>query len=267
MSAITAAVIGALAYWIIYDLDPYLLSWQCLNRPLVAAAITGLLLGKPVTGIVMGASIEAIFMGISAIGGSIPADGLSAAIIAVTYTVLTGADVKTGIALALPIGTVMQSINNLLLPVWAMLVPHWEKLAVSGNIKKFNFQNFFVSLVVTPLPSVIILFFSLAYGVKGLQDLLNMLPAFVMTGFNAAAGMMVAVGLAILASMIWSKNVAPFFFVGFILAKVLKLTSLEVAVLGAAIALTMFWTDKQIVDLKNSMAAPKKAKAEEEDFF
>ena len=70
--SITAAIICAVVYAVINWLDPYTLSWQCLNRPIVVAPLVGLLLGDFQTGIIMGASLEAIFMGISAVGGSIP---------------------------------------------------------------------------------------------------------------------------------------------------------------------------------------------------
>lgn len=70
--SITAAIICAVVYAVINWLDPYTLSWQCLNRPIVVAPLVGLLLGDFQTGIIMGASLEAIFMGISAVGGSVP---------------------------------------------------------------------------------------------------------------------------------------------------------------------------------------------------
>ena len=51
MSIMTAAVIGTIVYWVIYVLDPYIISWQCLNRPIVIAPVLGLLLGDFQTGI------------------------------------------------------------------------------------------------------------------------------------------------------------------------------------------------------------------------
>ena len=67
--------------------------------------------------------------------------------------------------------------------------------------------------------------------------------------------MMTAVGFGILLSMIWSTDIAVFYFVGFICAKSLGLSSLGIAVIGAAIALTLFFIDKRIIDAKNAVAA------------
>ncbi|MBS5955728.1 PTS mannose/fructose/sorbose/N-acetylgalactosamine transporter subunit IIC [Lacrimispora xylanolytica] len=268
MSVITVALIGTLTYWIFFVLDPYILSWQCLNRPIVVAPILGLLLGDFQTGIIMGASLESIFMGISAIGGSVPADALSASIVAVCYTVLTGSDVETGLAIALPIGTVMASLSSILLSFSSALAPYWEKLALSGKPGRFLTQNLIFSGLIYPLPNVIIIFLGIAFGVTGLNSALAALPPFVMTGLTAASSMMVAVGFAILISMIWSKDVASFFFVGYVMAKILKMDSLSIAIIGGAIAITMFFYEKQLIDVKNSMVASEQRPSDdEEDFF
>lgn len=261
-----AAIIGTLIYWIIYVLDPYILSWQCMNRPIVVAPLVGLLLGDFKTGIIMGASLESIFMGISAIGGSIPSDALSASVIATAYTIMTGASAEAGLAIALPIGTVMSSIMNIFGTFWAMLAPYWEKLALTCNPKRFLVQNLLFSGFVTPLPCVIVMFVGLAFGVNSLNNVLNALPPFVMTGLGAASSMMVAVGFAILTSMIWSADVACYFFVGYVMAKIMGMDSLSIAIIGAAIAVTMFFSEKKYTDLKNSQAVVQEADGEE-DFF
>lgn len=221
--SITAAIICAVVYAVINWLDPYTLSWQCLNRPIVVAPLVGLLLGDFQTGIIMGASLEAIFMGISAVGGSVPSDCLSGSIIAVAYAIVVGGDgaMETGLALSLTIGTVMSTISTMLMPLWAGLAA---------------------------------------------------CPAWVMTGLAVAGTMMTAVGFGILLSMIWSTDIAVFYFVGFICAKSLGLSSLGIAVIGAAIALTLFFIDKRIIDAKNAVAAAPAAGAaapanSEEDFF
>ena len=265
------AIIITLVYWLFYVLDPYIMSWQCLNRPIVVAPIIGLVLGDMHTGIIMGASLEAIFMGISAIGGSIPADCLSATIIAVSSTILTGSDVEVGLALALPIGTLIAQFSAMFTPVWASFSAYWEKLAAKGDMRKFTIQNLLFTIFVMPLPVVIVMFFAVSYGVDGLNAALSAMPAWVMTGLGAASSMMVAVGFAILASMIWSNEVAIFFFVGYVLASYCKLESVPIAIIGTAIAITMFFGEKRYIDLKNNMAKePVEASNsanDEEDFF
>ena len=273
MTAIHAAVLAAIVYWLLYWCETYLLSWQCLSRPIVVAPIMGLVLGDLHTGVIMGAALEAIFMGISGIGGSVPADGASAAIISVTYTVLTGSDVETGLALAMPVGTIITNFgvfSGFLQPLWSAFVPFWEKLAGTGNEKKFTIYNLILSLVIIPIPSLIIIFSAVAFGIEGIQTLFNAMPAWAMTGLSASASMMVAVGFGILCSMIWNGKIGCFFFIGYVLAAILHMDSLSIAIIGISIAIIMFYNDKEVVDLRNKIENAKFAAApknDEEDFF
>ena len=151
---IQSALLVMLAWLIVNGVDR-VMSWQTFARPIVTAAITGLVLGDLTTGVVMGASLEAIFMGISAIGGSVPADACSASIIAVAMTILTGVDTETGLALAMPIGTLMATVGEMYKPVLASLAPYWEHLAGTGNIKSFRIQTILCGLFVDRLPQTI----------------------------------------------------------------------------------------------------------------
>ena len=262
---VTAALQICIAYYLIMVID-YLSGWQCISRPIVVAPIAGLILGDFKTGIMMGAALESVFMGISAIGGSVPADATTSSIIAVAFTLLTGAGMEEGLAIAMPIGTVMASLNGMLTPIWASLAAWWEKLATECNPRKFELMNVLVVLI-TPLVNTVILFLAVAYGVEGLNAFLGSMPAWVLTGLGAASGMMLAVGFAILTSMIWSNEVGVFFFVGYVLVKYLGMGSLPIAILGIAIAVTMFFGEKRTIDLKNSLKETKTVSNDEEDFF
>lgn len=269
---IKAALLAILVYWLLYWCETYLLSWQCLSRPIIVAPIMGLVLGDFQTGIIMGASLEAIFMGISGIGGSVPSDGASAAIISVAYTVLTGSDMETGLALATPVGAIITNFgvfSGFLQPIWSAVTPYWEKLAASCNIKKFTRQNLLFSLLVEPIPSLLIIFCSIAFGINGIQNVFNSCPEWIMTGLSAAASMMVAVGFGILCSMIWDGKIGCFFFIGYVLAACVGLDSLAIAVLGVCVAIIIFFNDKELIDFKNQMKALSQTSntADEEDFF
>ena len=241
-----------IAYLIVVILDTFVLGWQCISRPIVVGPIAGLILGDFKTGIILGASLESIFMGISAIGGSVPSDWTSATFITVAFTILSGQNTEAGLALAIPIGTVMQSISGLMMTFWSSLAPYWEKLAVSGKMKQFIGQSFFVSFLMQSV-SAVVMFFAVAYGTGGLDALLGALPAWVMTGLGAASGMMIGIGVAILTSMIWSGSVGVFFFLGYVMVKFLSLSTLPIAIIGIVIAVTIFLQDKDVIDLKNSI--------------
>lgn len=256
-------------YWFLNGTDR-LMSWQTLTRPLVVGPFTGLILGDLHTGIIMGASLEGLFMGISAIGGSLPADPFSSTIIAVAYTILTGHDTEAGLAIAMPIGTAMAALANMFAPFLASLAPYWENLAYKGNMRNFRIQVCLCGIFVDRLAYFIVLFFSVAYGIEGLQAFLNSMPHWVMSGLAAASSMMTGVGFAILVSMIWSREVGGFFFVGFVLSKYLNLGPLPIAIIATVAAIMYFYNDKKILELKTALAASDnavKTSGVEDDFF
>lgn len=262
---IRGGLIAALVWMLVQGLDR-LLGWQTLQRPIITATLTGFLLGDLHTGILMGASLEAIFMGISAIGGSIPSDACSGSILAVAMTILTGCDVETGLALAMPIGTIMATVNELWKTVLASFAPLWEKLAASGNDRSFTGMVILFGLIVDRLPQTIVLFVSVTFGVEGLSNVIGYLPEWIMNGFSAASGMMTAVGFAILTSMIWSKEIGGYFFVGYVLAKYLSLDMLPIAIIMGVVALGYFFNEKRILEMQKT-AVVTAVEEDEEDFF
>jgi len=265
---IQAGLICAFVWFLTQGIDR-LMGWQTLQRPIVTATLTGLLLGDMHTGIVMAASLEAIFMGISAIGGSVPSDACASSIIAVAYTVLTGADVETGLALAMPIGTLMGSAAEMWKPVQAALAPYWERLAGSGNERSFRIQVILAGLFFDRLPQAVVLFAAVAFGVQGLEAVMAGMPAFIMSGLSAASSMMTGIGFAILISMIWNKEIGWFFFIGYVLQKYLAMPTVAIAIIAAVAAYMYFCNEKKLVDLRNEMkeAASSGQSVGEEDLF
>lgn len=264
-----AAIICALVYLVIVCVDTAM-GDQTLTRPIIVATLTGLFLGDLRTGIIMGAQLEAIFMGISAIGGAVASDANSGSIIAVAYTILVGGEgaMETGMALAMSIGTVMVSFNSMFTPIWASMAGYWEKLAGEANPKKFAIQNF-LFLPIGHCPNAIALFLGIGFGIEGLGNFLASCPPWVLTGLSAAGAMMTAVGFGILLSMIWDAKICAFYFVGFVMAKSLGLSSLGIAIIGVCCALTYFFVQKDIVDATKtaSSGAVSTGANSEEDFF
>ena len=262
------ALMATIAFWLVGVIDG-LLAWQTLSRPICLAPVVGLFIGDFKTGIVLGGYLEAIFMGISAIGGSVAADSGSATVIAVCFAATQGASlgqqeaVEQAMTIAMPIGTLMSSFNSFTTPIFASLSPYWEELAAKGDMKKFRFQTLSFNILISPLIKMVTLYICVAFGTESLAALLAKMPAFVTRGLGAASGMMTGVGYAILLSMLWTAEVGPYFFAGYVLSKYLGMDSLSIAILGTVVAIAYFYQDKKIIDLKQSGATA----SAEEDFF
>jgi len=262
---VKAALICAFLYWLIQYIETFC-CWEAFDRPICVAPIVGFALGDLHTGLIMGAALESIFMGINAIGGTIPSSPSVAATITVAFAILTGQSIEAGLVLALPIGVAASSLGTLIEPFYSSLAPYWEKQAVKGKVNNFLVQNLIYDAIFGRLTRCIIIFLAVAYGVELMDVIINVLPDWVLMGMDTASEMLTAVGFAILTSMIWSLEAAPFFFIGYVLSKFFGLDSLTIAVLGGAIAVTMFLIDKRFVDLKKSNGDSVEGKVKE-DFF
>lgn len=262
MNMIQAGLLCALIYYVVWNVD-MLFGWQTLSRPIVVAPITGLLLGDFKIGIMMGASLESLYMGVSAIGGVVPADAFTSSIIAVAFSILTKSDMETGLAIALPIGTIMANLRIVTKTITSLFHPLFYRLAQNGETKKYEIGLFLYDFTLGSLINFSIIFFAVAFGVAGLETLLASFPAFVLKGFNAAGGMMTVVGLALLSVSIWSMETSFYVLLGFILSKYLGLDSLVIAVVAAIICASKYFTEMKI----QNVTKLNNVSEEEDDFY
>ncbi|RMC25785.1 MULTISPECIES: PTS sugar transporter subunit IIC [unclassified Lactobacillus] len=252
-----------------------------IERPLIVGTITGLIMGNMQTGILIGASLEAIFMGAVDIGGALSAEPVTATVLATTFAITLGVNTKAALALAVPIGVfaafILMFMKNVVMNIFAPMV---DKVANDDNVRGLTwlhfgmwFLNYFVFSLVT--------FFAVLAGARPVQQLVARIPANLMSGLAATGGLLPAVGFAILMRMLWSKQLSPYYFLGFVLAAYLNLPSVAVAAVGIIIVAIQWMRDKQLMDLENRQKqtlaksdaiiannnSETTATQEEEDFF
>lgn len=222
-----------------------------IERPLVVGAVAGLVFGDLRTGILIGASLEAIFMGAVDIGGALSAEPVTATVLATTFAITLNVNMKAALALAVPIGVfaafISMFLKNVVMNIFAPLV---DKVAANDDSKgltKLHFGMWFINYFVFSL----VTFFSVLAGAQPVQHLVKQIPANLMAGLAATGGLLPAVGFAILLRMLWSKNLSPFYFLGFILAAYVNLPSVAIAAIGIIIVILQWNRDKQIMDLEN----------------
>lgn len=262
MSNVTVALLASLAYFISYAGN-----WafgQCmLERPICVGAITGLLLGDPTTGVIMGGALEAIYMGAVNIGGATAAEPVSATVLAVAFAISSGLGMEEALALAVPVGLVFNSLGLVLFMLGNAFLPWYSKACDTGNSKAIDQILWSNWLVMYGIRTVII-FFSVYLGSAVVAAAMANLPPQVLGGLGVASGLIGAVGMAILMRMLWNKETAGWYFVGFVLAKYLNLPAIVLAIIGTVIAITIGFNDYKMNNLKVAAAAPV---SEEEDFF
>ncbi|WP_347105618.1 PTS sugar transporter subunit IIC [Mediterraneibacter gnavus] len=93
--------------------------------------------------------------------------------------------------------------------------------------------------VVKSLPRGIICAVAFYLGTPVMNRVLEAIPEFVQNGLVAAAGLIPALGIALLAQMILSKKTMVYFILGFALAAYLKIPMLGIAMMAGCLAVIL----------------------------
>lgn len=190
--------------------------WQT-HRPLIACAVTGLILGDPVTGIILGGTLELIAIGWMNIGAAQSPDSALASVISTILVVVGHQDIQVGIAIALPVAAAGQ-----VLTVIARTITVFFQHASDVQVERANYNGIvalhFTALVVQALrvaiPSTIVAAF---VSPDMVSAMLAAIPDVITGGLSVAGGFIVVVGYAMLLNMMNVKYLMPFFFLGFLL--------------------------------------------------
>ena len=215
------------------------------NRPIIMATLTGLVLGDLTTGIILGAALELAFLGAVPIGASNPPDMTSGSIIGTAFVILTGAEVGTAVALAIPIATLVLLFDNLLMMfvlVWAGHAA--DKYANEGDANKVEWVCRIAGIGNKAILATVVMFAFIA-GVPVVEQLLTVIPEWLTHGMDVAAGILPAIGFAMLARMIVTKELVAYLIAGFILVAYLGMPVFGVALCGLVVVLIMFFAEKK----------------------
>jgi len=229
---ISTAFLAALAYFICYGGN--LITGQSMSdRPIVAGAVAGALLGNPTVGIILGAALEVVFMGSVNIGGQISADHTAATIFAVVFAANAVMDPEAALTLAVPIGVLMgfvtMFINNVFLTV---LVPLIDKYAEEGNEKALVGPLNLGVWLAKNLFFAAVIFAGVYAGSQAVSAFVDSIPEVVMTGLTVCGQLLPAVGLALLMKLIWNKEIGAFYLLGFMAFEYLELPVIAIAIFG-----------------------------------
>ena len=207
-----------------------------LSRPLVLAPLVGLVLGDLHQGIIIGATLELIFMGNIKVGAAIPPDTITGGVLGTAFAILSGKGAAIALTLAIPISILAEMLISALFVFRSGFTKQFMAYAEEGNYSKLQ-RLHILSGLLKPLLMGLITFLSLQLGSAAMKSLLDSIPAWVNTGLQVAGNMLPALGFALLMNLMFNKRVAPYFFLGFILAAYLKLPVIAIGGLGVIIAL------------------------------
>ncbi|WP_313076735.1 PTS mannose/fructose/sorbose/N-acetylgalactosamine transporter subunit IIC [Lacrimispora sp.] len=261
------------------------------QRPIICVAVLGALLGHPKEGIILAAQLELVFLGNVSLGGVMPSDFTLGSIFGAAFALLLGKDLATAVTLALPLAALGTLLYSSMKIAVTSLVPRFEKLLEERNIKGFK-KLWILQFSVFHLCYFLLGFICIWAGTDAVKAFVDIIPAWVQKSMTVASTMLPALGMALLLKSLWTKEICPYYFLGFGLGafffynnvtgaaladNAVKLTSaptkmlslVQISFIGAAVAALIIFRELQkIKDERRLQSVSSSAIIDEsEDFF
>lgn len=209
------------------------------HQPLVACTLIGLVTGNLMPCLILGGTLQMIALGWANIGAAVAPDAALASVASAIILVLGGqgrAGVDSAIAIAIPLAVAGLLLTIICRTIATAFVHFMDAAAKEGNIRKVEMWQIIAICmqgVRIALPAALILLI----GSGPISAMLSAMPAWLTDGLAVGGGMVVAVGYAMVINMMATKEVWPFFAIGFVLATIPQLTLIGLGAIGVALAL------------------------------
>ena len=209
------------------------------HQPIIACSLIGLATGHLSECIILGGALQLLALGWANIGAAVAPDAALASVASAIIYVKAG-DFSTdgrniAIAAAITLATVGLVTTMIVRTLSVVLVHQADRAAEQGNFRGVEFWHY-VALATQGLRIAIPAGALLFIPSSAVQAALGSLPAWFTGGMTVGGGMVVAVGYAMVINLMATKEVWPFFFLGFALAPIKELTLIATGIIGLAIA-------------------------------
>ncbi|AGH82004.1 PTS system N-acetylgalactosamine-specific transporter subunit IIC [Psychromonas sp. CNPT3] len=206
-----------------------------IHRPLITGPVVGFIMGDMQIGLIAGATLELAWLGLVPNAGAQPPDVTMGTIAAVAFAVMTGQSADVAMGVGMPIAVLMQMLIIGFFAVTSFTMGIADKHADNAN--PGGIDRLLISTICTrAMLYAVIAFFTIYFGEHGAAWIDENAPKVLLVGLGIGAKMVPAIGFAMLLKMMWSKEVAGVFFIGFVMTTYLHLPVMAVAVLGASAA-------------------------------
>ena len=215
-------------------------------QPIVVCTLIGLVCGQLQAGLVLGGTLQMIVLGWANVGAAMAPDTSLAGVASAIILVLGGkgvSGVNTAVAMAIPLAVAGLMLTMVVRTLSVSFVHFMDAAAKKANFKKVEMWHYIAMIcqgLRVAIPAGLLLFIP-AHDV---QALLNSIPSWLNDGMTIGGGLVVAVGYAMVINMMATKEVWPFFIIGFVVAAISQLTLLALGLLGVAFTLIYLNLDK-----------------------
>jgi mannose/fructose/N-acetylgalactosamine-specific phosphotransferase system component IIC len=188
--------------------------------PLINSTLVGIVLANPEAGVYIGAILTVVYFGVVQIGASAPPDqavaGMVGAAVFIEGGGAVGGDPTVGLLVATAaaiLGTYFNIATQTINTVWIHLA---DSAAEVGGTKRIQIYN------ALGLP-VFGIFKAAAVGVwiiltEDIIQFVDDIPTWFFNGLSAAGGLLTCLGIGILLSLMYRRELIPWFALGFVFA-------------------------------------------------
>ncbi|MCW9698524.1 MULTISPECIES: PTS N-acetylgalactosamine transporter subunit IIC [unclassified Avibacterium] len=211
-----------------------------IHRPLITGPVVGLIMGDLQLGLITGATLELAWLGLVPNAGAQPPDVTMGTIAAVAFAVMTGQSAEVAMGVGMPIAVLMQMLVIGFFAVTSFTMGKADEYAEQANTKGIDFL-LISTISLRSLLYAIVAFITVYFGEHAADWINNNSPKEILEGLGLGARLVPAIGFAMLLKIMWSKQVAGVFFIGFVATTYLKLPIMAVAIIGGSIAVLYFY--------------------------
>lgn len=211
-----------------------------IHRPLITGPVVGWIMGDVQVGLIAGATLELAWLGLVPNAGAQPPDVTLGTIAAVSFAIMTGQPADVAMGVGMPIAVLMQMLVIGFFALTSFSMGSADRYAENAHPKGID-RLLYTTLTLRALLYAVVAFATVYFGEKGADWIATHTPKTLLEGLGIGARMVPAIGFAMLLKVMWSKEVAGVFFIGFVMTTYLKLPIMAVAIIGGSIAALYFY--------------------------
>ncbi len=211
-----------------------------IHRPLITGPVIGLIMGDMQVGLIAGATLELAWLGLVPNAGAQPPDVTLGTIAAVAFAVMTGQSPEVAMGVGMPIAVIMQMLVIGFFAMTAFTMGKADDCADRGDSKGID-NLLYATITLRAVLYAVVAFLTVYFGEHGAAWIDENAPTVLLEGLGIGARMVPAIGFAMLLKIMWSKEVAGVFFIGFVMTTYLQLPIMAVAIIGASLAALYFF--------------------------
>ncbi|WP_028263711.1 PTS mannose/fructose/sorbose transporter subunit IIC [Atopobium fossor] len=216
-------------------LEGILDEWQ-FHQPIVACTLIGIVTGHPMEGVLLGGTLQMVALGWMNIGAAVAPDAALASVASAILVCMKGASVSDGVASAMALAVAGLVLTIFVRTITVGIIHLADHAAEQGNLSMLNSLHLF-ALLLQGLRILIPAAFVIAVPAEAVQAALEVIPVWVSGGLAAAGGFIVVVGYAMVINMMATRELWPFFFIGFVLSVISGITLIGMGIIGVCLAL------------------------------